>query len=344
MALVIFHRPELVKILFDGLAPEARAKIITRERVINIEQDEIGCSIDCENGTKYTGDVVIGADGVRSETRRQLRQAMLRAGKQPDCDEEQPYECSYRMLWCTFPRPTITPAGLGGETQDTDRTLAYMAGTRVSNILCYEKLPAPTKERKIYSRQEIEDFAQSFFDYPVTETMTFKELYNSKTAGMANLEEGVVKNFSYKRIVLVGDAAHRFTPNAGLGFNNGIQDIVAVCNGIHAVVHGAQDGKISTSALENVFETFFDARIDIIKKDLRGSAVLTRLQAWANTWFYILSRFLLVSDWFQRYTIRTFAAPKMSLTPVFEYIPSEEPYFGSVPWVVPMPNKAHKRG
>lgn len=339
---MIFHRPDLVRIVYEGLPLVAREKILTQKQVTTIEESEDSATVTCADGSTFVGSIVIGADGVYSQTRRQLRQAMLRQGRQADCDEEQPYESSYRMLWCTFPRPASSPPGDACETQDKDRSLGYLAGKQRGWIFLYEKLEKPTRDRVDYSEEDIERFAASFADYPVSETLSFKDVFQSYKAGMANLGEGVVKNFSNDRIVLVGDACHRFTPNAALGLNNGIQDIVSVCNAIHAAFRNSKDGSLSRAALKTAFGLYHDQRLAPVKKDLRASALLTRLQAWANTWFYISARFLLVFDWFQRFTLRHVAIPNMRLAPVLDYVSADEPYVGTIAWAHPI--KSRKGG
>ncbi|KAL6691260.1 hypothetical protein J3F84DRAFT_387220 [Trichoderma pleuroticola] len=349
-AQLIFHRPELVQILYEGLPPAAKEKVLTQKKVTKIEQNEHSVRVACSDGSTFDGSIVIGADGVHSRAREQLRQAMLLQGREADCDEEQPYESAYRMLWCTIPRPPTIPPGVGGETQDTHRTLALMVGNEWAWILLYEKLEALTRERVDYSSEDIAKFADSFANYPVSESLLFRDVFDTHTAimtkkaGMTNLGEGIVKNFSNGRIVLVGDACHRFTPNAGLGLNSGIQDVVAICNGIRAAVRNCPDGNPSRATLETIFNQYRHDRIASIKKDFRGSAVLTRLQAWANTWFYIMSRFLLVPDWFQRFTIRYMAVPNMRLAPVFNYVPADEPYNGTSSWANPVPIRKEKQG
>lgn len=301
-----------------------------------VEEGEDSASVTCADGSTFVGSVVIGADGVYSQTREQLRQAMLRQGQQADCDEKQPYESAYRMLWCTFPRPASSPPGDACETQDKDRSLGYLAGKQRGWIFLYEKLDKPTRERVVYSEKDIEHFAASFSDYPISETLLFKDVFRTHKAGMANLGEGVVKNFSNNRIVLVGDACHRFTPNAALGLNNGIQDIVAVCNGIHAAFKSSKGRNLSRAALKTAFDHYRDQRLAPVKKDLRASALLTRLQAWANRWFYISARYLLVFNWFQRFTLRYVAVPNMRLAPVLDYVSADEPYIGTIAWAHPI--------
>lgn len=66
------YRPDLLKAFEDGvraLDPEA---IKLTSRVVGVEQDETSASILLEDGTRATGDIVMGADGWRSVVRTQL--------------------------------------------------------------------------------------------------------------------------------------------------------------------------------------------------------------------------------------------------------------------------------
>lgn len=66
------YRPDLLKALEDGvraLDPEA---IRLSARVVGVEQDESSASLLLADGTRATGDVVIGADGWRSVVRTAL--------------------------------------------------------------------------------------------------------------------------------------------------------------------------------------------------------------------------------------------------------------------------------
>nr|A0A1B4XBH7.1 RecName: Full=FAD-dependent monooxygenase sdnN; AltName: Full=Sordarin/hypoxysordarin biosynthesis cluster protein N; Flags: Precursor [Sordaria araneosa]BAV32158.1 FAD dependent oxidoreductase [Sordaria araneosa] len=339
-AQVIYHRPELVRIMYEGLPSDARGKVLTDKKVTTIHQnpDSDTVTVSCSDGSTYTGSIAIGADGAHSRTRQQLRQAMIRDGQPLSiCDDEKPYECAYRMLWCSFPRPDSIPPGLGGETQGVDRTLALMVGKASAMIICYEKLSEPTRERVEYSDKDMAQMFESFADWPVTETLRFRDVFDSRTAGMANLHEGIVKNFSKGRVCLVSDSCHRYTPNAGLGLNNGIQDVVALCNEIQAAVEQAgPESEPSQEGITKAFESYLNQRLKLMKKDLRGSALLTRLQAWASTLHYIMARYLLVPDWVQRLTINYVAVPTMRQAPVFKYIAAEEPYVGTTAWVHPI--------
>lgn len=50
-----------------------KSKILTKQRCNNIIHSEKGVIVKCENGQTYEGDVVVGADGVHSFVREEMR-------------------------------------------------------------------------------------------------------------------------------------------------------------------------------------------------------------------------------------------------------------------------------
>ncbi len=50
-----------------------KSKILTNQRCNAIEHTEEGVTVKCENGTEYKGDVVVGAVGVHSLVRSEMR-------------------------------------------------------------------------------------------------------------------------------------------------------------------------------------------------------------------------------------------------------------------------------
>ena len=60
----------LLQVLFDNL--KCKDKILTKKRVTRIETVD-GCTdVIVEDGSTYTGDIVIGADGIHSAVRKEM--------------------------------------------------------------------------------------------------------------------------------------------------------------------------------------------------------------------------------------------------------------------------------
>jgi salicylate hydroxylase len=66
------HRADLQRVLADAVLGNNPDAIVTNHRFVDLEQDANGVSVRFENGEWARGDVVIGADGVRSRVRSNL--------------------------------------------------------------------------------------------------------------------------------------------------------------------------------------------------------------------------------------------------------------------------------
>jgi salicylate hydroxylase len=68
----VVHRADLHKVLSDAVLAHDPDAIVTGHRFVDLEQDGSGVSVRFDNGEWKRGDVMIGADGVRSRVRSTL--------------------------------------------------------------------------------------------------------------------------------------------------------------------------------------------------------------------------------------------------------------------------------
>ncbi|KAH8805033.1 hypothetical protein F5884DRAFT_884983 [Xylogone sp. PMI_703] len=275
---VAFHRAELMKTLYESPPDTSRANILTGKDAVNIEYDESGVNVTCADDTVHNGSMVLGADGVHSKTRRLIRKLVLESEPYAQWDPEYPFISTYRCMWSCIPQSSAPDEVF--ETQHQNRSIMYITGRERAWIFAYEKLPEPTTERVTYTTEEMEASAKTFAEFPVNETLKIKDIFPRRTAaGMSNLEEGIADHWSWGRIVLVGDSYHKYTPNAALGFENGVQDIVVLCNGLHRAINTVPAGIPSTSALTELFQSYQTNRAHTVKSDGSISAFTTRQHA-----------------------------------------------------------------
>ncbi|KAK1717248.1 FAD binding domain-containing protein [Colletotrichum lupini] len=335
--LTTFHRAHLIQVLYDTLPESARARYFTGKKLANIESTEKGVTVTCQDGSTYSGNMIIGADGVHSATRRQMRKLALAEDPNRDWDPINPYKIQYQCLWASFPRPT--DAGQGCETQSKDKSIMYLTGKERGWIFLYEKLTAPIPERISFTPEQLEEYAERFADWPVAENITVKDVFKERySAGGAGLEEGICKNWSWGgRIVLVGDAVHKFTPNAGLGFNNGLQDVVAVCNRLQKLTTNGNSP--SPDDLQKLFDSYREERHVLLEKDLDASARLTRSQAWASTFDWIMARYVMAFSFVQKIFFTFNMSPSIQRAKVLDFVPAKEVFNGRYKWLTPFPSR-----
>lgn len=334
-----------MKTLHDGLPPDAQAKLLPNKKVVGVHSGPDGVSVTCADGTTYEGTLVTGADGAHSKVRDLMRTAALQApsvhANKLRVNEAAPFLTTYRALWVRFPTVSPIKAGYAGETHGYKCTLQLFAGEETSVIGVYERLDKPTREGVRYTQADEETFIERWGHLPIIAGgWTIKDAYDNRTqAGMVNLEEGVVKYWSFDRIVLVGDAAHKFTPSTGAGCNNGIVDVVALANELYHAFRDVRakdpDAFPTKQQVFAAFDGYQVSRYDTIKTGLAGASQATGAATWADATHKFVDRHILSVQSLQKF-FTTRAAPELARTPVFEYVEGEDTMVGKFPWVHPI--------
>ncbi|CAO5236243.1 FAD-dependent monooxygenase [Frankia sp. AgKG'84/4] len=203
------YRPDLARILMDR-AEQAGVKIRYSTTTESLEQDGAGVEVRFSTGSSGRYDLVIGADGVRSWTRRML---------------EIPLETrslgmgAWRMVG---PRPadvTSSQAVFGGP--------CYIAGvTPTSATSAYWFLVEPAQDRTAQTpREQLADFLELFGAYhgpwdEVRSAFTDPQHLNY-TWFEAHL---LAAPWNRGRVVLIGDAVHVCPPTLAQGAAAGLED------------------------------------------------------------------------------------------------------------------------
>jgi 2-polyprenyl-6-methoxyphenol hydroxylase-like FAD-dependent oxidoreductase len=339
---VAFHRAELIETMYNGLPEPAREKILTNKKLTDLTTTQEGVTATCADGSVFHGSIVIGADGVYSKTRQLMRDIALRENpSQPWTDPEHPYTATYQLLYGSFPSPS--PPGQGYDIQSKGKAIMYFSGPERGWFFLYKRLPRPTSERTNYTTKDVDALAAEFTEFPLTRTVKVKDVWPGMLgAGLTNLDEGIVEHWSLGRIVLVGDACHKMTTHLGLGFNHGIQDVVVLCNGLRRAVRAARDGRDgrpSLQTLTGVFDKYKADRMSAassLQGDVVKSGLETRMHAWHNSWYYLLSRYLAVPNVLERLLMRFVMAPEFRKGQVLDYVAGEERMTGKIGWLHPM--------
>ncbi|EDN95661.1 hypothetical protein SS1G_11540 [Sclerotinia sclerotiorum 1980 UF-70] len=220
----------------------------------------------------------------QNQTRQLMRSLTLKTSPEDTVNDEEPFTTEYRTMWCTFPKPEDSEIGLGSTSDGSNASVQYLTSKDRAWIFVYEHLEMPTKKRAWYSQEDVEAFAAEHAEMPINDHLKVKDVFAKKYhAGMANLEEGIIEHWSWGRIVLVGDAAHKFTPNHGQGLNNGIQDAVVLVNELHRCIESVgASNQPSKEELSIAFQRYQSTRTEYVKADYNLSATVTRMSAWPN--------------------------------------------------------------
>lgn len=104
--------------LYDGL-PGISDKILLNTTISSIKQDDHGVEVTCNDGTSFTGDMLIGADGVYSAVRRLTFH---------EDSAKIPFLTNYNALVCASPRIPGLDLGCSAEIHSRNHTVQYFPG------------------------------------------------------------------------------------------------------------------------------------------------------------------------------------------------------------------------
>ncbi|KAH8902428.1 FAD/NAD(P)-binding domain-containing protein [Coniochaeta sp. PMI_546] len=333
-ALRIISRHLLTKVLYDTLPQEVQDHMFSNKKVSQIANTADGVVVSCTDGSSFEGSMVIGADGAHSLVRRQMRNLALQANA-AEANDEQPFLTTYRALWVRFPTQADLQPGNAIETHGKDCAIQVFAGEDTSVIGLYERIETgPTTERARYSAADEEALIDRWGHLPISPAgLTVRDAYTTREqAGMVNLEEGVVEHWSFGgRVVLVGDAAHKFTPSTGAGCNNGIADIAVLVSQLRLAVEAAEATAPSARQLGAAFDAYQTSRFAAVESGCSGASNATATATWGSHILKFVDRHVMASRTLQSFFMSR-AAPSIAKAPVLDYLETKD-QSGKVPWV-----------
>jgi 2-polyprenyl-6-methoxyphenol hydroxylase-like FAD-dependent oxidoreductase len=290
--ILLLERRRLLRLLYDGL-PD-KAYIRTGAQVKTVTQDANGVEVVLADGTIEKGDMVLGCDGVYSRVRHCIwdhASAMDPRGSTED--DKKSIQTHWKCLVGTGP----PEPGLGERdmTSTSDNRYSFLTLTQPDRAFWFVFLkldqPVVWPQRVSYTEHDAEELAQSLADHPVTESVVFGQLWKRRDRGvLIPIEEGVLKSWSSGRFVVAGDAAHKMTPNIGLGGNTAFESVTVLCNHLRRMLDARPGAKPTKKELEHCFQTYQDEHRARVVSIVQVSKLITRIQAWDS----LLNRFLSV--------------------------------------------------
>lgn len=323
---MLFERMRFIELLYTHL-PRASDLVLTGKSVASLSQTDKLVSVTCDDGSEYIGDILIGADGVHSITRSLLfggledRRAKLADG----------FSASFR---CIFGCGPLLPGLVPGEMVERSKgpiSFQMLISDDTVMWFFYQRLEKMTTNKTYYSDAEMEELADTFKDFEVVEdrSICFGDLWQTKRrARLADLEEGLISQWSKGRVALVGDATHKMLPNLALGGNCAIESAVSLVNRLHNLIQTSPTP--STQELESVFIAYQQERES-------RARLFTRLSGLMLRHWWLLAKFLgFVGRFTSLENDRTVTDKVLTRISkpglVLDFVPETQPKTGKVPW------------
>jgi 2-polyprenyl-6-methoxyphenol hydroxylase-like FAD-dependent oxidoreductase len=200
------HRAHLQECLHDGL-PAGTVHLDTR--IVALEAGSDSVRVETEGGRTFTGDVLIGADGIRSTVRARF------------FGSSEPAYLGYRSHRFVVPNR----AGLEHFTEFLGR------GQRIGlvpigggQLYVWTTFNSPLESRA-WALESAEALQASFGQFADSRVRrAFGTLASTESVLCTDIEEVRQATWARGRVALLGDAAHALTPNMGQGAGMAMED------------------------------------------------------------------------------------------------------------------------
>ncbi|CAG7925580.1 unnamed protein product [Penicillium olsonii] len=291
-AVSFLDRQTLLEILSEDL--KLGDQIQTNKRVTKVEHLPEKVRVHCTDQSVFEGDIVVGADGVRSTIRQEMWRHMDSIIPGQAREDRALMSSEYA---CVFGISTATPGLIPGQshrTFATDYSTLTIVGKegRVFWFLF-------TKMDKTYSacdiprfkNEDMEKHVEKYLDVPITDAVPLSAVYkNQVSKNFLALEEAFYANWCNDRFVCIGDSIHKMTPNMGQGGNSAIESAASLAN---YLTNLTEKSSIGLSDIKNCLVKWQDSRRPRAQTVSAAANGLTRLESGATLKDRIIAQHLL---------------------------------------------------
>ncbi|KAM0324282.1 hypothetical protein ACHAPQ_008381 [Fusarium lateritium] len=315
---IFIDRQMLLQGLYDNL--KSTASIHPGQKLVKVTELENGIQVTTKKGDVFRGDILVGADGIYSTVRKE----MWRLGNEsspgyfPE-DEWSSVPCYYKCIFgISQPMKALTK----GTQYVYNHNFSYLVlvgpGGRLYWFL-FVQLPVPLYGKDIprYTKEDEEKLVQEHVSDQITPDVTFGQLYDARTnSTLTPLHEHVFKKWHYKRIITIGDAAHKFEPLTGWGGNSAIETAATLVNYLTSDIIPTWGISQIEAAFKAIQEERFERvqwLVDDARTNQRMQAMETRLLAFVGP---LLARLLDTSTALRLGGDKNLAASRVNCIPL----------------------------
>ncbi|KIX00081.1 uncharacterized protein Z518_10218 [Rhinocladiella mackenziei CBS 650.93] len=256
--ITFLDRQMVLQVLYDGI--KDKTKVLTKKQVQKVELTEDGVMVKTSDNSTYHGDILVGADGIHSTVRGEMWRiaSETRPGWIPS-DEHSCVPCDYGCIFgISNPCEGIEPGASNSVFRKHEFYIVNGGPEgRVYWFYFYKLVQrAYGDDIPVYTKEDEKNLLAMRANDNITPTLKFKTLVERKISlALVPLQEYVFRQWYFKRIITIGDAAHKFHPIAGHGGNAAIESAAALVNAIRDVANKSRGEKPTLEQIERAFAT-----------------------------------------------------------------------------------------
>ncbi|KAK1460735.1 FAD binding domain-containing protein [Colletotrichum melonis] len=263
-------RQMLLQVLYEQICK--KECVLTGKRVSEVQMDDSGVTVKTCDGSTYAGDILIGADGVRSF----IRQEMWRLASQEKHNMFPPNEAQSlnSNTKCIF-GISKHPKGWRGVQHaafNDGRSYLLIPAPKDRVYWFFIKMMDRTyygNDIPRFSKEDEAALASQYLDDSISDTIKFRDVYEERQiTTLVALEEHVFSRWNYRRILLIGDSAHKLHPITAQGGNGAIETAATFINTLVATLNSTS-GALSAEEIETMLARVQAKRQNVITEVMR---------------------------------------------------------------------------
>ncbi|KAK2052487.1 FAD/NAD(P)-binding domain-containing protein [Colletotrichum caudatum] len=237
---IFMERHHLLCVLYEHLKDKDR--IVLNKKVQRVETLEGSALVYTTDGSVFEGQIVVGADGVRSTIRKEMWRNADDNGDSAaiPARDRGAVPCEHACIFGTAkPTPGIAPGQV--ISAHGDGTVAGCMGGASGEVFVFWFWTLPASQRSCPvddiprfddgdKRRELARAADVLIG---EDRLRFRAVAdNLEYSGVTALPHFVMRRWHYGRILILGDAAHKFNPLVGQGGNSCIESCASLVNAL----------------------------------------------------------------------------------------------------------------
>ncbi|KAF9898039.1 hypothetical protein BX616_004572, partial [Lobosporangium transversale] len=220
---LVTSRPQLHALLSSRVPQE---KVHMNKKIVSLTQDSESVTITCADGSSYTGDILIGADGSYSSVRQALYNEMKKENILPNNTEDGDVSLVSHYMSILGTTNPMNPANFEGLQDDEshcdtvigeERGLTWRYFTIPNNRICWRvDVQSSSMDPKLYENWlnadynmfDVSQLPEEWKQHKLPIMGELKDLFENtpkESISKVVLEEKIFETWKHGRTVLIGD-------------------------------------------------------------------------------------------------------------------------------------------
>ncbi|RYN26005.1 hypothetical protein AA0112_g8345 [Alternaria arborescens] len=179
---IFIDRQVALQILYNNL--KSKERVLTNKRVCSVEHESEGVKVYTKDGSTYTGDFVVGADGVHSAVRQEMWRIADEDGlKVFKFDPLRDLQCESKCIFGISKRPsglTASPLRLNAFFKDCNYLVISAPEDCTYWFLITETPKTFGKDIPRYTKEDEQALVERHLQDRITDKVTFEDLYANR--------------------------------------------------------------------------------------------------------------------------------------------------------------------